>query len=57
MSDDPVVAGFHLSQMIPIGPLDAQWLLEEDSTEERLREIVRYLNDEIELIRLRLAEG
>lgn len=57
MSDDPVVAGFHLAQMIPIGPLDAQWLLEEDSTEERLREIVRYLNDEIELIRLRLAEG
>ncbi len=57
MSDDPMVAGFHLAQMIPIGPLDAQRLLEESSPDERLRAILRHLNDEIDLIRLRLAEG
>jgi len=57
MSDDPLVAGFHLAQMIPIGPLDAQRLLDEDSPVERLRKIIKYLGDEIELIRLRLAEG
>lgn len=57
MSDDPVVAGFHLAQMIPIGPLDAQQLLEQDSASVRLRQIIDYLNDEVELIQLRLSEG
>ena len=57
MGDDPVVAGFHLAQMLPVGPLDAQTLLAEDSSAERLRLITRLLDDESELIRLRLAEG
>lgn len=57
MSDDPVVAGFHLAQMLPIGPLDAQQLLAENSPAERLRQMIRLLNEEIELIQLRLAEG
>ena len=43
--------------MIPIGPLDAQQLLEQDSASVRLRQIIDYLNDEVELIQLRLSEG
>ncbi|MFW2340162.1 MAG: LON peptidase substrate-binding domain-containing protein [Acidimicrobiia bacterium] len=57
MGDDPVVAGFHLAQMLPIGPLDAQQLLAEDSSAERLRQMIRLLDEEVELIKLRLAEG
>lgn len=57
MSDDPLVASFHLAQMIPVGPYDAQRLLELDSTDARLHQIIRFLNDESELIRMQLAEG
>jgi Lon protease-like protein len=57
MSDDPLVAGFHLAQMIQLGPLDAQHLLEEDSTTARLSAMNQFLGEEIELIQLRLAEG
>lgn len=57
ITDDALVGGFHLAQMIPIGPLDAQRLLEEDSTSARLSQIIESLNDEVELIQLRLAEG
>lgn len=57
MGDDPVVGSYHLAQMIPIGSLDAQRLLEEDEADVRLQRIIEHLNDEIELIRLRLAEG
>lgn len=57
MSDDPLVAGFHLAQMIQLGPLDSQHLLEEDSAAARLIAMNRFLAEEIELIRMRLAEG
>lgn len=57
MGDDPVVGSYHLAQMLPVGPMDAQRLLEIDSTSDRLSSIVQLLEDEIEFIRLRLAEG
>jgi uncharacterized protein len=57
LDDDPVRAGFEACALAPIGPLDAQRLLEIDDPTDRLARIEELLTDTAELLELRLAEG
>jgi uncharacterized protein len=55
LDDDPVQAGFQAAAAAPIGPLDAQRLLELDDPAERLAQLHGLLADEAELLELRLS--
>jgi uncharacterized protein len=55
LDDDPVQAGFEAAAAAPIGPLDAQRLLELDDPGERLAELRSLLADQAELLELRLS--
>src|SRR6185312_11778727 len=57
LDDDPVKASFEAAARAPIGPLDAQRLLELDDPAERLSELETLLTDTAELLQLRLAAG
>jgi Lon protease-like protein len=54
---DPIRASFEAAAMAPIGPLDAQRLIEIDDPCERFERLEALLNDEVELLQMRLAEG
>ena len=54
---DPIRASFEAAAMAPIGPLDAQRLIEIDDPCERFERLETMLNDEVELLQMRLAEG
>ncbi|MEX2254319.1 MAG: LON peptidase substrate-binding domain-containing protein [Acidimicrobiia bacterium] len=54
--DDPVRASFEAAAMAPIGPLDAQALLEVDDAGERLERLVELLTDEARALEFRLAD-
>ena len=54
---DPIRASFEAAAMAPIGPLDAQRLIEIDDPCERFERLEAMLNDEVELLQMRLAEG
>ena len=54
---DPIRASFEASAMAPIGPLDAQRLIEIDDPCERFDRLEAMLTDEVELLQMRLAEG
>ena len=43
--------------MAPIGPLDAQRLIEIDDPCERFERLETMLDDEVEMLQMRLAEG
>jgi uncharacterized protein len=54
---DPIRASFEAAAMAPIGPLDAQRLIEIDDPCERFERIEAMLTDEVELLQMRLAGG
>ena len=54
---DPIRASYEAAAMAPIGPLDAQRLLELDDPLARLDALEQVLTDEIEVLEFRLAEG
>ena len=57
LDTDPTRASFEAAAMAPIGPLDAQGLIEIDDACERFDRLEALLNDEVELLQMRLAEG
>jgi Lon protease-like protein len=57
LDDDPVKASFEAAAVAPIGPLDAQRLLELDDPGARLDRLESLLADAAELLELRLAGG
>ncbi len=57
LDDDPVKASYEASARAPIGPLDAQRLLELDDPGERFAELEAMLTDAAEVLELRLAGG
>lgn len=54
---DPVRASFEAAAMAPIGPLDAQRLLELDDPVERLAQLEQSLTEVVEVLQFRLAGG
>jgi Lon protease-like protein len=57
LDDDPVRASFQAAAVAPIGPLDAQRLLELDDPRQRFDQLERLLVDAAEVLELRLAGG
>jgi Lon protease-like protein len=57
ISDDPARAAFELCALAPVGPLDAQRLLEAPSPGERLSRLVGLLRDHADELRARIALG
>ena len=57
LDDDPVRASFEAAALAPIGPLDAQQLLEVDDPCARFEQLEGMLVDAAELLELRLAGG
>ena len=57
LDDDPVRASFEAAAVAPIGPLDAQRLLELDDPGQRFDQLERLLVDAAEVLELRLAGG
>ena len=55
LDDDPALAAFEAAAAAPIGPLDAQRLLELDDPGERLAQLRGLLTEQIELLELRLS--
>ncbi len=55
LDDDPAQAAFEAAAAAPIGPLDAQRLLEIDDPGERLTQLQTLLADQAELLELRLS--
>jgi uncharacterized protein len=55
LDDDPVQAGYEAAAAAPIGPLDAQRLLELDDPGERLAQLRGLLADQAELLEARLT--
>jgi uncharacterized protein len=55
LGDDPAQAAFEAAAAAPIGPLDAQRLLEIDDPGERLIQLRALLADQAELLELRLS--
>ena len=55
LDDDPVQAGYEASAAAPIGPLDAQRLLELDDPSERLAQLRGLLAEQAELLEARLT--
>jgi len=55
LDDDPLRASFEAASLAPIGPLDAQQLLELDDAGARLDRLERLLTDEADLLELRLS--
>jgi len=55
LSDDAVRASFEAAAAAPLGPLDAQRLLELDDTSARLADLRELLADQAELLRHRLS--
>jgi Lon protease-like protein len=57
LDDDPVRASFEAAARAPIGPFDAQRLLELDDAGQRLEQLNTLLGDAAEVLELRLAGG
>ena len=57
LPDDPVLASYEAAALAPIGPLDAQRLLEVDDPGERLVNLQTLLEDEVAMLELRRAQG
>jgi len=54
---DPAVAAYQAAALAPIGPADAQRLLEPDSPDDRLRLLTGMLEDEVDVLARRASEG
>ena len=57
LADDPVQASYEAAALAPIGPLDAQRLLELDDPGLRLTRLEELLTDHAEVLELRLGGG
>jgi Lon protease-like protein len=57
LDDDPVKASYEAAARAPVGPLDAQHLLEIDDPAARLERLEVLLADALEVLELRLAGG
>jgi uncharacterized protein len=57
LDDDPLRASFEAAAIAPIGPLDAQRLLELDDPRQRFDQLEEMLVDAAEVLQLRLAGG
>jgi len=57
LDDDPLRASFEAAAVAPIGPLDAQRLLELDDPGQRFDQLEGLLTDAAEVLELRLAGG
>jgi len=57
LDDDPVKASYEAAARAPLGPLDAQRLLELDDPGERFERLESMLTDAAEVLELRLAGG
>jgi Lon protease-like protein len=57
LDDDPLRASFEAAAIAPIGPLDAQRLLELDDPRQRFDQLQEMLVDAAEVLQLRLAGG
>lgn len=57
LADDPVQASFEAAALAPLGPLDAQRLLELDDAGARIDQLATLLGDEAQLLEQRLADG
>ncbi len=55
VSDDPLVASYHLAALSPIGPADRYRLLCADSPAERLDLLAECLDDVEAMLRFRLT--
>jgi uncharacterized protein len=55
LDDDPGRASFEAAAVAPLGPLDAQRLLELDDADGRLQALTGLLSEEAEFLELRLA--
>jgi Lon protease-like protein len=55
--DDPARASFEAASLAPIGPLDAQALLETDAASDRVARLVDLLAEEARVLEFRLANG
>ena len=55
LDPDPVLASYQASTLAPLGPLDAQGLLELDDAGERLARLIELLADEASVLQFRLA--
>jgi Lon protease-like protein len=57
LDEDPAQAAFEAAAAAPIGPLDAQRLLELDDPGERLARLEALLADSASMLELRLSGG
>jgi len=57
LDPDPVRASFEAAAKAPIGPLDAQRLLELDDPSDRFEQLEALLHDEVELMQFRLGNS
>jgi Lon protease-like protein len=57
LADDPLLATYQMCTLAPVGPADAQSLLEAETTEARLQLLQRFLDDAIALFAHRLGSG
>jgi Lon protease-like protein len=57
LDDDPARASFEAASLAPVGPFDAQRLLELDDPLDRLAAIATLLTEAAEVLELRLAAG
>lgn len=55
-SEDPTVAAFEVASAAPLGPLDAQRVLELDDASARLELLVALLDDHVRLVRGQLGD-
>jgi uncharacterized protein len=55
LGDDPVAASYQLAALVPVTPLDSYSLLASAGPRQRLERAAAMLDDQIELIRLRLG--
>lgn len=57
LSEDPVLAGYQVAAVAPIGPHDRQRLLAATTPDDRLDALDEMLREALEVLQLRLAEG
>jgi Lon protease-like protein len=55
LDDDPQLASYQAASLAPVGPLDAQHLLEIDDAGERLERLQEILTEECAVLELRLS--
>jgi Lon protease-like protein len=55
LADDMTAAAFQMGSLAPLGPADAQRVLEAATVEDRLRTLARMLMEEVEVLEARLA--